>query len=78
MNNSDNNKAGTTNNSNWLADFITECIRYLVLLFYAGLLFNVSFSIMHIFFDEFAATLLAVLVVYLRYDYSVRDKKMSS
>lgn len=76
MNNSDNNKVGSTatSNSGWLEEWITGLIRYLGLLFYVGLLFNVSFSIMHIFFDEFAATLLSVLVVYLMYDLEVRPK----
>jgi hypothetical protein len=78
MNNSDNNKVKNTTNSGWLADFIEECIRYFRILFYAGAVFWPSFGIMHIFFDEFAATLLAVLVVYIRYDCVVRDKMMSS
>lgn len=78
MNNSDNNKVKNTTNSGWLAYFVAECIRYFRILFYVGAVFWPSFSIMHIFFDEFAATLLAVLVVYIRYDCVVRDKMMSS
>lgn len=78
MNNSDNNKVKNTTNSGWLAEWITGLIRYLGLLFYVGLLFNVSFSITHIFFDEFAATLLAVLVVYLMYDLEVKPKRCLS
>lgn len=75
MNNSDNNnKVKNTTNSGWLAEWITGLIRYFGLLLYVGLLFNASFSITHIFFDEFAATLLAVLVVYLVYDIEVRPK----
>lgn len=73
MNNSD-NKVKNTTNSGWLAEWITGLIRYLGLLLYVGFMFNVSFSIMHIFFDEFAATLLSVLVVYLGYDIEVRHK----
>lgn len=76
MNNSD-NKVKNTTNSGWLAEWITCLIRYFGLLLYVGFLFNVSFSITHIFFDEFAATLLAVLVVYLMYDLEVKPKKMS-
>ena len=74
MNNSDNNKVKNTTNSGQLAEWITGLIRYFGLLLYVGLLFNVSFSITHIFFDEFAATMLAVLVVYLMYDLEVRPK----
>lgn len=75
MDNSDNNKVKNTTNSGWLAEWITGFLRYLGLLFYVGLMFNVSFSIMHIFFDEFAATLLSVLVVYLMYDLEVKPKR---
>ena len=77
MNNSD-NKVKNTTNSGWLAECITGLIRYLGLLFYVGLMFNVSFSIMHIFFDEFAATLLSMLVVYLMYDLEVKPKRCLS
>ena len=73
MNNSD-NKVKNTTNSGQLAEWITGLIRYFGLLLYVGLLFNISFSIMHIFFDEFAATLLSMLVVYLMYDLEVRPK----
>ena len=77
MNNSD-NKVKNTTNSGWLAEWITGFLRYLGLLLYVGFMFNVSFSIMHIFFDEFAATLLAVLMVYIMYDLEVRPRNMSS
>ena len=77
MNNSD-NKVKNTTNSGWLAEWVTGLIRYFGLLLYVGLLFNVSFSIMHIFFDEFAATLLSVLVVYLMYDLEVKPKRCLS
>lgn len=77
MNNSD-NKVKNTTNSGWLAEWITGLIRYFGLLLYVGFMFNVSFSVMHIFFDEFAATLLSVLVVYLMYDLEVRPRNMSS
>lgn len=77
MNNSDNNVKNTTNSS-WLAEWITGLIRYFGLLLYVGFMFNVSFSVMHIFFDEFAATLLSVLVVYLMYDLEVKPRNMSS
>ena len=78
MNNSDNNKATTNSSSTKFADFIEHTIRYLGLLLYSGLVFWSSFGLLHIFFDEFAATLLAVLVVYLIYDREVRTKMMSS
>lgn len=78
MNNSDNNKVKNTTNSGQLAEWITCLIRYFGLLLYVGLLFNVSFSIMHIFFDEFAATLLSMLVVYLMYDLEVKPKRCLS
>lgn len=74
MNSSDNNKVKNTTNSGWLADFIEHIIKYFRVLFYAGTVFWSSFGIIHIFFDEFAATLLAVLVVYLVYDIEVRPK----
>ena len=77
MNNSD-NKVKNTTNSGWLAEWITGLIRYFGLLLYVGFMFNVSFSIMHIFFDEFAATLLSVLMVYIMYDLEVRPRNMSS
>lgn len=77
MNNSD-NKVKNTTNSGWLAEWITGLIRYFGLLLYVGFMFNVSFSIMHIFFDEFAVTLLSVLMVYIMYDLEVRPRNMSS
>lgn len=71
MNNSDNTKeVSPIVNMSWLS----YLAQYFKVLFYVGLMFDASFSVMHIFFDEFAATMLAVLVVYLMYDSVIRPK----
>lgn len=71
MNNSDNTKeVSPIVNMSWLS----YLAQYFKVLFYSGLTFSTSFSVMHIFFDEFAATLLSVLVVYLMYDCVIRPR----
>ena len=70
MDNISNNNKVAVGIINYLVD-IVKCIAVLL---YFSFMFWVSFGFFTVFFDEFAATLLAVLMVYISYDNVIKPK----
>ena len=70
MDNISNNSKVTVGIINYLVDIV----KSIAVLLYFSFIFWASFGFFTIFFNEFAATLLAVLMVYISYDNVIKPK----
>lgn len=57
-----------------IINYLVDIVKYIAVLLYFSFMFWVSFGFFTVFFDEFAATLLSVLMVYISYDSVIRPK----